>query len=244
MATKRTTISLVRHGQASFGQKNYDQLSPLGMQQLEHVGRHLAEREEQVDLIVRGNLTRHEQSVDALLNGYRTVVGERPEVAVMAEWNEFDHRAVMQAYAQEHAELRAWFANPKPINTASRQDTQQIMQIFRAAVVRWQSGDHHDDYAESWPQFLTRIDQAWQATQQIVAGHQNVLVLTSGGPISLSVMASLQLPNEALIHLNKRLVNGGFTRFLLESEQSPRELLSLNEQQHFAGKFQHLLTYI
>ncbi|MCL4410098.1 MAG: phosphoglycerate mutase family protein [Gammaproteobacteria bacterium] len=244
MAKKRTTVSLIRHGQASFGQKNYDQLSPLGMQQLEHVGAHLAQREEQIDVILRGNLARHEQSVDALLRGYGSSAGSSPDVVEVPEWNEFDHRAVMHAYAQDHAELRAWLANPKPIDTGSRAETQQVMQIFREAVVRWQSGQHDADYAESWPQFLARVDQAWQTTQESIAMHQNVFVLTSGGPISLSVMASLQLPAESLISLNKRLVNGGFTRFLVASEQSSRELLSLNEQQHFGGKFQHLLTYI
>jgi len=33
------TLYLVRHGQASFGAANYDQLSPLGQQQCGQLGR-------------------------------------------------------------------------------------------------------------------------------------------------------------------------------------------------------------
>lgn len=241
MTAERGFVSLVRHGQASFGQENYDQLSPLGGEQLEHVGRHLAQREEPIDLIIRGDLVRHEQSVEALLRGY----GARPEVAVLADWNEFDHRAVIRAYAKDQADLRAWFANPKPLNTQSTAEKQKIMQIFREAVVRWQLGQHDLDYQETWSAFGARVTNAWQSTQKQLQGRQNILVLTSGGPIALSVMASLAMPHEAMLTLNQRLVNGGMTRFLTAAEGEPQpELLSLNEQQHFLGKYRHLLTYI
>ncbi len=40
------TIYLVRHGQASFGKENYDQLSPRGWEQGKILGRWLADKVE------------------------------------------------------------------------------------------------------------------------------------------------------------------------------------------------------
>ncbi|NWD90503.1 phosphoglycerate mutase family protein, partial [Pseudomonas sp. K5002] len=37
------SIYLIRHGQASFGADDYDVLSPIGVQQAQVLGRHLAE---------------------------------------------------------------------------------------------------------------------------------------------------------------------------------------------------------
>jgi broad specificity phosphatase PhoE len=36
-------LYLIRHGQASFGQKNYDRLSPVGIQQAQILGEYLAD---------------------------------------------------------------------------------------------------------------------------------------------------------------------------------------------------------
>ena len=41
-----SSVILVRHGQASFGKADYDQLSDLGYEQARHLGRVLREREE------------------------------------------------------------------------------------------------------------------------------------------------------------------------------------------------------
>jgi len=35
-------IYFIRHGQASFGEENYDRLSDLGVKQAKHLARHLA----------------------------------------------------------------------------------------------------------------------------------------------------------------------------------------------------------
>ena len=47
-----TCIYLIRHGQASFGQDNYDCLSQLGEQQAHLLGQHFSERNIQFDQVV------------------------------------------------------------------------------------------------------------------------------------------------------------------------------------------------
>ena len=53
-----SVIYLVRHGQASFGTDNYDQLSATGRQQVKLLGAYFAELGEPIDRIYSGALYR------------------------------------------------------------------------------------------------------------------------------------------------------------------------------------------
>ena len=59
------TLYLVRHGQASFGAADYDQLSDLGTRQCRELGRWFRERGVVFEAVLRGTLRRHEQSLAA-----------------------------------------------------------------------------------------------------------------------------------------------------------------------------------
>ncbi|RUO36274.1 histidine phosphatase family protein [Aliidiomarina sanyensis] len=233
-------VSLVRHGQASFGAADYDQLSDLGYQQLEHLGAQLRERDEHVDVFVRGTLRRHAQSLDALMTGYGTS-GGATDVVVDAAWNEFDHRAVMRALGKAQPELRSLFAT----DGTPLIDGDSVLALFMQSVERWQNDEHDADYEESWSAFVARVERAWSQLQARFDASR-ILVLTSGGPISLSASASLGLPSEHMMKINAQLVNSGISRFLCRSQRNTgphRKLLSLNEHSHVSGRHQHLLTY-
>ena len=61
------TLYLVRHGQASFGAEDYDQLSELGTRQCHALGLWFAARGLQFEAVLRGTLKRHAQSLAAFL---------------------------------------------------------------------------------------------------------------------------------------------------------------------------------
>ena len=50
------TLYLVRHGQASFGADDYDQLSPLGLQQAQRLGAHWLAHGQRFDTVLMGTL--------------------------------------------------------------------------------------------------------------------------------------------------------------------------------------------
>src|SRR5581483_4845673 len=62
-------LYLVRHGQASFGAANYDQLSERGVQQSVWLGEYFAQRRITFDRVICGTLRRHEQTVDGIRLG-------------------------------------------------------------------------------------------------------------------------------------------------------------------------------
>src|SRR6267142_1114765 len=60
-------IYLVRHGQASFGAEDYDELSDLGAQQSRLLGGWLARLGQPLTCVVTGSLKRHRQTADACM---------------------------------------------------------------------------------------------------------------------------------------------------------------------------------
>ena len=92
----------LRHGQASFGSDDYDQLSPLGAQQCEQAGRWLARHGHDFTRVVRGGHRRHQQSLAALSRGFALEGGRLPAEEVDADFNEFDHQSVVAAFLARH----------------------------------------------------------------------------------------------------------------------------------------------
>ena len=72
------TLYLVRHGQASFGAADYDQLSPLGRQQSERLGAWFRERGLRFDAVLTGTLRRHAQTLAGIEAGSRCATMSSP----------------------------------------------------------------------------------------------------------------------------------------------------------------------
>ncbi|HEY0825877.1 MAG TPA: phosphoglycerate mutase family protein, partial [Ramlibacter sp.] len=87
------TLYLVRHGQASFGADDYDQLSDLGRRQSLRLGEYFAQKGVRFDGLIAGTLRRHKQTMAAILEGMNHA-GEH------LDWdglNEYDSAAVIAA---------------------------------------------------------------------------------------------------------------------------------------------------
>ena len=63
------TLYLVRHGQASFGAADYDNLSELGHRQAVRLGEYWRERGMRFDAVITGTLKRHRQTWEGIAEG-------------------------------------------------------------------------------------------------------------------------------------------------------------------------------
>ena len=95
------TLTLVRHGQASFGAADYDRLSDLGTRQCRELGRWFRERGQAFEAVLCGTLRRHEQSLAAIAEGH----GDLPAALPWPGLNEYDGDALVRA-AQPTLALR------------------------------------------------------------------------------------------------------------------------------------------
>ena len=63
------SIYLIRHGQASLGADDYDNLSPLGQQQAQRLGEYLAGKGIAPQSVFIGSLRRHAQTWAGIAEG-------------------------------------------------------------------------------------------------------------------------------------------------------------------------------
>lgn len=230
------TLLLVRHGQASFGTEDYDELSERGLAQSLRVGEVLRERGERVAALWSGPMRRHRQTAQGLLEGLRAdlPIVELPALA------EFDHHEVIVRHdpRYEHASFIATLkADP---NARALFST-----MFREAMARWVGGRFDSEYAESWAAFRQRGESALGTLAQTARADECHVVVTSGGVISVIVQALLGLTTEKALALNWRLANASITRVSVDAKGRPA-LLTFNEHGHFLGpdpSQQSLLTW-
>lgn len=231
------SIYLIRHGQASFGKKNYDQLSELGEAQARVLGKALSERIGTIDKVYAGSMLRHEQTMTRCLRNFNGGSDQFKPIFDQG-WNEYDHEEVLLKHRPEMTSMNELMAHLEKQSDAKA----AFKQYFSEAIARWMSGDHDQDYTESWLEFTQRVNSALQGVKDGLGDAQNTLVFTSGGPISVLSQSLLLVPQEKLMSLNWTLVNCGVTKLVMTS--SDLFLASLNEHTHFEGdENKHLITY-
>ncbi|GAA1940967.1 histidine phosphatase family protein [Nocardioides marmoribigeumensis] len=213
-------LLLVRHGQASWGAADYDNLSPLGTEQSALLGRHLASLGVEPVRLWVGGMRRHQQTADAA----REAAGWAVEPEVDEGWAEFDHVRLLEAHGD------APDAHGMPIT--------DFNVLFDAAIRRWTGGEHATDYDEPFSAFSDRVDAVVRrAAEQLGKGETGV-VFTSGGPIAWAASRLLGAGTEQWGRLNPVQVNTGYSRLVTGSRGV--SLVSLNEQSHLTTE---TLTY-
>ena len=226
-------IYLIRHGQASFGQSNYDALSRTGIEQGRVLGEALKTRVPTVDAVITGTMQRHRQTAESCL----AAMGVRMEWQDLRGFREYDHDEIIVRHEPR-------FAQPEVLMTElakSPEPRRAFQAMFGEAMERWIGGRHDADYTESWPVFRDRCNLALQELTGSLGPSKTALVFTSGGVISAICRELLQLPERQAYRLNLTLANCGVTK-VIYSERA-RYLSTLNEHAHFEGALSKLITY-
>lgn len=231
-------IYLVRHGQASFGSSNYDQLSELGHEQARLLGEWFANSNQTFHRVVTGDLQRHRQTADACISVLPKAQRVETEWHTDPGFNEYDHHEVVVRYRPE-------FEDPMEVKRflASGPRAKQEWQVmFEQAMARWMDGEHDADYREPWPVFRQRCVAALQRLLEGADKSQSIAVFTSGGTIATLCQHLLGLSDRQVAELNWTLVNCAVTKLLY---RPGRVTLSyLNNYAHLEWLGQpHSITY-
>ncbi|MEZ0306346.1 MAG: histidine phosphatase family protein [Ramlibacter sp.] len=191
------TLYLVRHGQASFGAADYDQLSDLGHKQSVRLGEYFARKGIHFDGLIAGTLRRHKQTLEGILTG----MNHEGEHLSWEGLNEYDAQAVI---ATVHTGELQRPTTPEMYRHHFR--------LLRDGLAQWMSGVVTPQGMPSYSDFVLGVSSA---LDHVRANHygKNVLIVTSGGPISTAVGHVLGTSAEATIELNLRIRNSSITEF-------------------------------
>lgn len=208
------TLYLVRHGQASFGADDYDQLSPLGATQSERLGAWFARRGLQFDAVYTGTLRRHAQTLAGIQRGHG---GALPVATALPGLNEYDSHAVLATVLSEPL--------PPPRDA---EGVRQHFRVLREGLLAWAQGRTQPAGMPSHADFTAGVADALARVRTQHRG--DVLLVSSGGPIASAVAQVLLAPAATAIELNLRIANSAVSEFAFTPKG--HRLVSFNTLPH------------
>ena len=219
------TLYLVRHGQASFGADDYDQLSSIGHRQSLRLGEYFAQKGVTFEAAITGTLRRHAQTYAGICEGAAIQL----EALAWPGLNEYDSAAVIAAI---HPEKLA------------RPDTPELyrhhFRLLRNGLSQWMNGAVSPTGMPHYTDFVGGVRTALDHVRTSFSG--NVLLVSSGGPIATAVGHILGAPPEASIEMNMRIRNSALTEFVFTPKRY--SLLTFNTLPHLdAPQYADWLTY-
>ena len=207
------TLYLVRHGQASFGADDYDQLSDLGRRQSVRLGEYLRDKGMSFDAVLTGTLRRHAQTWDGIAEGAGLDLQPLPFPGL----NEYDSHAVIEA------------VHPMPLQKPDTPERyRHHFRLLRDGLAQWMAGVVSPRGMPSYVDFVQGITAALDHVRREHTG--NVLLVSSGVPIATAVGHILGTPPETTIELNMRIRNSALTEFAFTPKR--HMLLTYNTLPH------------
>lgn len=215
------SLYLVRHGQASFGAADYDQLSAKGAEQCRLLGAYWRERGQRFDAVFTGTLRRHAQSLAGIVEG----LGQDLPAVALPGLNEYDSEAVVRA------------VHPGPL--AVPRDPEAVKQHFRLlrqGLLAWMAGETAPVGMPSHADFAAGVADALARVVSMGVGRQ-VLIVSSGGPIATAVAQVLSTPPQTFVELNLRIRNSAVTEFAFNPKR--HHLVTFNTLPHLDAPALH-----
>lgn len=209
-------IHLIRHGQATWQDDNYDQLSDLGREQSAALGMAWEASEQRWTHAITGSMERHLGTAVEVIEG----AGFGDGYDIDDRWNEFDHLALTGH-----------------VDAASRpKEPKEFQSLLNTAIGEWMNGA--DGAGETFIDFSHRVLSAFDDACAMAGKGQTVVVFSSGGPISLISSQVLAGDASLFMALNTVMINASLTTIIVG--QDSRRLLTFNEHGHIPKS---LVTY-
>ena len=202
------SLYLIRHGQASFGSANYDQLSPLGQRQADVSGRFFADTELHFARAVSGDLSRQRETGERVL-------ASQPRPATLRidpRLNEVDNEGQIAGLLPILCERDAAFAERVK---AGRGDSKQYQKVIQAVFNAWVSPDCPDlPDTVSWPDYLVGVQGALEDAMAQAESGSDTAIFTSGGTIATAVSWVLGVPHDKIYGFYEPVFNCSITRLI------------------------------
>jgi broad specificity phosphatase PhoE len=202
------SVHLIRHGQASWGSDDYDQLSRVGMDQSIALGTSWEASGWAPTAAVAGSMKRHAQTAIAAIDA----CGQGDGYDIDDGWDEFDHLAIARAHDPASLTL----------------DPKAFQRHLNAALDEWIGGE--GEHSETYREFVDRVMTSFGKVTADAGPGRSIAVFTSGGPIA-TVASHLLAGDDSLFQrINDIVMNASVTTVMVGST-GPR-LLAFNESTH------------
>jgi len=233
-----STLLVIRHGQASFGQKDYDNLTPVGVEQAQLLGRWLADGGPRIDKVFVGPRRRQRDTARHMIEASG---GRIPGPALVPGFDEYPAEAIMRQALPRLMDVddeakEVFGGDPLGVPT----DARRFQRVFERVMHRWVAGDPGLDLGdtESFAAFAARCRAAYQDIVASCGRGVVVCAVTSAGPTSIACQMALELPDPVALKMSWVVANSAVTELRFRDDELT--LVAFNAVPHLPRS---LVTY-
>ena len=220
-------LFLVRHGQASAFEENYDRLSTLGEKQALLLGEEWKRRGVQFHRVFTGPRVRQKATAELAAEA-----GGLPPPVELADLDEMGVEPLFQQHMPElfsrHAHLQA-LGDAMLMADGNAARARSFARLFEAVLRLWIRGEVRGFGVEPWLEFRARVRRVLAAVRENARG-QRIAVFTSAGPVAGAVQLALGADDDTTLALAFRVRNSSVSEFLFSGDRF--SLASFNETPH------------
>lgn len=245
---RQTGVKLwfIRHGQASFGEENYDRLSRLGIQQSRILGEYFRKTAQRFDAMYSGELQRQKDTARLVLS--KQPAASNMQLEIVREFNEYDFSTIIN---EQLPGLISEFNLPDNVLDTVRNDRRMFQKLFGLVYNRWVSGTYKTINAESYEEYILRIRKGLAEVMEDSHPGQDIGIFTSGGVINVIMQLALNLPDTVATELGWGIKNTSVSVFSVGKLRETKDcgqlrcrLITFNSIAHLdLENDQRLVTY-
>lgn len=200
-------LFLIRHGQASYGETDYDRLSTTGETQARAVGGWLATAK--LDRLYAGPHRRQQQTVTFA----REAAGVATEIETVPELAEYPAFEMLK-----HLVPRLVAEDPKFAALTNAPTPRLLDEAFKTVLSRWSSDAWTVDGLERVGEFVGRVRTGLDRVIRAAGSGARIGCVTSAGPIGVAVGLAFGIADERMVRTSVVVRNASITEFRFRSE--------------------------
>jgi broad specificity phosphatase PhoE len=205
------TLYLIRHGQASYGEADYDRLSTRGEAQARALGAVLATA--RLDAVYVGPHRRQQQTI-AFATEAAAAAGVQVPAATM-----LDGLAEYPAFEMlTHLMPKLVAEDPKFAQLATAPTPRLLDDAFHAILGRWSRDEWQTDQVERVATFVERVRGGLDRVIRAAGSKARIACVTSAGPIGVAMGLTFGIAAERMVRTSVVVRNTSISEFRFRSQ--------------------------
>lgn len=202
------TLLLIRHGQASYGQADYDRLSQRGHDQARALGRHLAGLS--LDALYAGPLRRQRETAALAVETAGDALPAPTTIDELAEYPAFEllHRFLPRLVAED----------PSFAQLTSAPSRELLDRAFHTILGRWSRDEWEVEGVERVTAFAARVRAGLERVIASAKPGARLGVITSAGPIGVAVGLVFGATEHHMVRTSVVVRNASITELKFRTE--------------------------
>lgn len=207
------TLYLIRHGQASYGEPDYDRLSVRGREQAAALGRFLGTA--RLDAVYAGPLVRQQQTIAVASEAAAAAGLALPEAQTVPELAEYPAFEILKHLIPRLVAEDARFAELEAAPTPRLLPL--LDEAFHAILARWSRDEWAAEGLERVDEFVARVRRGLDRILGAAGSGARLACVTSAGPIGVAVGLAFGIAAERMVRTSVTVRNASITELRFRS---------------------------